>query len=157
MALDKDTLYAHRAMMLHVAQIITRDASVVEDLVQTAFVKAISHWDEFTSEEHLRKWLTVTLRNLAIDLCKARSLELKKIHLVENSGFYSNRSFQNHPLTDTVANAIQKLSCKYRRAFLAEMGVGTQRNKKDYFDARRILRRTLHNAGIEYGFLPGGV
>lgn len=67
----------HRALMLKIAWEFTREKADVEDIVSDSCVALINHLDALRTMEPdcLRRYIAVTVRNKALDLCKRRQKE----------------------------------------------------------------------------------
>lgn len=68
--MDIQTIWLeYHPMLVRYLQRFTRERATAEDLAQTAFVKAMEHWDTVgeMSTNHLKAWLMCTARNAFID------------------------------------------------------------------------------------------
>lgn len=67
----------HRALMLKTAWEFTRDVADVEDIVSDSCVALINNLEKLRELEahYQRKYIAITVRNKALDLCKRRQRE----------------------------------------------------------------------------------
>jgi RNA polymerase sigma-70 factor (ECF subfamily) len=154
----------HGGVLLHHAEQSLRDRGLAEEAVQETFVRAWRHADRYDAGiASLRTWLFAILRNVVIDMARARavrpSLPTEPAHI----GIHGARAVDDTEAALTtweLADALAHLSEEHRRAIVethlrsrsygevaAELGipVGTVRSRVFY--GLRALRAVLEERG----------
>jgi RNA polymerase sigma-70 factor (ECF subfamily) len=97
------------------------DAHTAEDLVQETYLRAWKYFDTFEPETNCRAWLIRILRNLWIDRCRHRRLE---IPLAESNGTVVEPYYEwedgllRNEFSKELAQALSELPPEYRWAVL---------------------------------------
>jgi RNA polymerase sigma-70 factor, ECF subfamily len=66
-----DLVWPHRADILRLAQLLTRNPAEADDLAQETFLKAFRKVDRFQPGTDVKRWLLAILRNIRVDRLRA--------------------------------------------------------------------------------------
>jgi RNA polymerase sigma-70 factor, ECF subfamily len=150
----------HGAVLLHHAELSLHDRGLAEEAVQETFVRAWRHADRYDPNlASLRTWLFAILRNVVIDMARARSIRPSLATEPERLDAHGTAV---HDDTDAVlttwelTEALDKLSEEHRRAIVethlrsrsytdvaAELGVPVGTVRSRVFYGLRALRAVL--------------
>jgi RNA polymerase sigma-70 factor (ECF subfamily) len=73
-----------RAVVLRTALVLTRNRADAEDLVQTAFIRALDRSESLDADTNWPAWMKTVIRNLAVDLAR-RNQRWRLTELVEST------------------------------------------------------------------------
>jgi RNA polymerase sigma factor (sigma-70 family) len=117
-----ETLIRKYNIRLHrICLSIVNDESVVEDIMQTAYVNAYSHLEGFKNKSSFSTWLIRILINESL-LHKKRKVRLDQTLIQRQETYYHCetplKSLIKHELKTTLQKAIASLPEKYRLVFV---------------------------------------
>jgi RNA polymerase sigma-70 factor, ECF subfamily len=116
-----DLFVAERRRLTSLALRITRNTCDAEDVVQSAFVRALEHAEQLRSATSRAAWLYTTVRRLATDTIRALSriprvaVELNSLPAVEHERFQWWREIHAEHLWQSLKEC--ELSAAVREAF----------------------------------------
>jgi RNA polymerase sigma-70 factor (ECF subfamily) len=136
------------------------DPGLAEEAVQEAFLRAWRAADRFDPElGSLRTWLFAILRNVVIDLGRARAARPRAVAELPEQG---HEPFEDMLLTWQVEEALRRIGDQHRRALVetylrgrpysavaAELGVPEGTIKSRVYYGLRALRNALEEMGYE--------
>lgn len=165
----KDDAMAHLDHLYRVAFHLTREKATAEDLVQETYLRAITHYSQFTPGTHLKAWLTKILYNLFVDRHhrEKRTVSLDQpddkaetswLDSLEGSEAGPEAAILRTELKEKIRDALDRLPEEFRTAVvLVDIGgfsyaeaaeilscpIGTVRSR--LFRARSILAHKLRS------------
>jgi RNA polymerase sigma-70 factor (ECF subfamily) len=151
------------ALFRHAVQSL-RDRGLAEEAVQETFVRAWRHADRFDpAVGSLRTWLFAILRNVVIDMARARAIRPSFATEPDRVGRDAVSDDESGGVLDAavLADALRHLSDEHRRAIVethlhgrsytdvaAQLGVPVGTVRSRVFYGLRALRLVLDEAGV---------
>ena len=157
---DLDTWYReHNGWLRRVATRLLGDASLAEDVVHEAFIRAWIARDRLTSDEHVGPWLHRTTRNLCVDAHR-RDAHRLAASVVEIAGSDDPAvEVESHLAWADIVACLRSLNERQRRALVMraegmsysdvadELGITAVGARAVVNRARQALRLRLQEAG----------
>ena len=173
-------VFRYKRRVLAVAQRITNNREVAEDVVQESFHKAFLHLDDFQEKSRFSTWLTRIAMNEAFMLLRRRRGILEVLPESSDDGVKAmweafvdqspnpEESFWRRERTKLLTEAINRLGPKIRRTILLSvieersleetaqiLGTSISAVKSRLFQGRQKLRGTV-NPGLLWGLCAAG-
>ena len=121
-------LLAERERLLAYINAIVCSHALAEQVYQDTAVQLIKRQDKLTSEQHVRGWLRLTARHLAMKSVKQRSRQAISLDvaLIEAMDAHWDRIDNEHmqQRLETLAGCIEKLTAYSRDALMLRYGKG---------------------------------
>jgi len=154
---------AHGPELYRFAMRSLGDRGLAEEAVQETFVRAWRAADRFDDElGSLRTWLFAIVRNVVIDLSRARAVRpgLSQVDTGADDTLFVDEAFDRVLTSWQVEEALQKLSAEHRDALVevhyksrpyqdvaAELGVPVGTVKSRVYYALKAMRLALEELG----------
>jgi RNA polymerase sigma-70 factor (ECF subfamily) len=135
-------LLDRHAAFLAFVQRRVQDRALAEDILQTAYLRAIQHVDTVRDRTSAVPWFYAVLRNAIIDYARSRRSENSALErwAAELDQGHNNATFSHEPTRDIVCGCIEKLLPTLRPSYaeiLREVDLG-DRPLADFAAARKL-------------------
>ncbi|GHH98948.1 RNA polymerase sigma factor [Neobacillus kokaensis] len=130
----------HYNRLFHIANSITRDMHLAEDIVHETFIKAMSKVETIEEKSKVASWLSVITTRTAIDFVR-RDKYKKAIPMEQAMLEYLGQEMKHNVegevttglLTEQVNRAIGKMKQEYQNVIKLKAGNGLKENEIAYF------------------------
>lgn len=152
-----DEIVAHWASLKRLAQSLLRDPSIADDVLQTAFLKALTTSSQPQSDAKVLPWFKMIVRNTALDIHRQQSRDQQnEMRLAEEEVVLANDTDFETSACRCVTSLLSRLSPDDRRllvrldmeglslkALSEEMGIPKNTLKVRRHRARKRLKKML--------------
>lgn len=170
--LSFEQLYrTHYGQLLASSMRLCGDLSQAEDLVHTAYVKAMKQWPDGNYPAHIGAWLATTTRNGTLDVLRNRQRQAEKLNeqavdIDANAYSMSDDTHDQHPalrddmlrLMFTCCHPALHIDARVALCLNTICGLKTDEIAKAFITSEATMAQRLwrakskiRNAGIQYG------
>jgi len=153
--MNTDTLSTHWSEFKGLAQRIVKEPSLAEDVVQTAFIKALNTQSPPLDETKLLPWFKSIVRHAALDMARSKQRSLAKSADIDLDSLGESEDFEDSAcrcvlgllegLSDTDQNLLRRLDIDEDspKELAAELGITSDTLKVRRHRARGRLKQIV--------------